>query len=86
MIKDEVNEAAGALGVLIDVAFNGELDTWEKMAPGVISAVNAINECKDIAALGPADRDKAIIDTLITTIYNKKNVVITYTDEVETPE
>jgi hypothetical protein len=84
MIKDEVTQAAEALKSLLEIAFNPALDTWEKMGPGVIAAVRALNECKDIATLAPVDRTRAIIDTLLETIYISKGMVITYSDEQPT--
>ena len=81
MIKDEVREAKDALSKVLDVAFDASLDTWEKMAPGITAAMLAINECKDITAMSDADRNRAIIDILIELIYEKKGLVIEYSDE-----
>lgn len=83
-IRDEVIQAAEALGDVLEIAFNPELDTWEKMAPGVAAAIRAINECQDVGALAPADRTRAIIDVLLTTIYQQKGMIITYSDEQPT--
>lgn len=81
MIRDEVTQAAEALKTVLEIAFDPELDSWEKMGPGVIAAVNALNECKDIASLEAVDRTRAIIDVLLEAMYLSKGMVIAYSDE-----
>lgn len=81
MIRDEVTEAAEALKTVLAIAFDPTLETWEKMGPGVIAAVTALNECKDIAALSDTNRTRAIIDVLLETMYLSKGMIITYAED-----